>query len=236
MRLRDPSPTSKPSGILRQSLAASRLWVENEWRSRVESPDMPVVFSSLPSDAQQIKTENQSPSGARFSLPWCALYITQLQERQGPYNPWLTQFVGIPVGYTPNHREQIVEKVRPVDVGIGVRFMTNNLEEALYFASMWVENQPNVVVDIQNKGTGHVVRINMDLGTGISMPTGGGTDEGDLVVETTMIVRTFSGTTDTLPTVKRISIQNSDNSHEFDVVLSRVRLSSDGTVTKEPLT
>lgn len=223
------TPTARPSRLLNQSLAACKWWIETEWSRRVETPRLRSAFSVAQQDEQQAAAANGLNRGANGEqlYPLVTFILTLIGERQAPYLPWQTQFVGIPVGYTPGRLSQIVEKIKPIEVGLGIRFQCMDIQEAIAFATMWVENQPNTSVDIKNGASGAVFRIHLDLNSGpISMPQADAGQQGEpLPIETSLICRTYCGTTELQEVVRSLqlgtmagSILNPDAAVELDSV------------------
>jgi hypothetical protein len=201
------TPTRFRSNLLQQSIDLCIYWISREWESRVSKPKLPVSFDIVLDAERAVFKDSNTPSGSRTPLPYVSLILNLIRERPAPFNPWLTNHLGIPIGYSKGKEEQYRAKVKPVDLGFGVRFRTSNMEEALAFSSMWVERQPNVLIDVRNKQTGAVFRVNMDLGTEVSIPNANTGTPGDFIdIETTLVCRTFSGEVDMKSTIKAIKI------------------------------
>lgn len=227
MKLKN-TPSKKQTSILRESIAAVKWWIEKEWSSRVESPALKVVYSSSQQDEEQMAVENAIQRGQRAEYPVLTLILTVIQERRAPFCPWQTHYVGLPIGYTPGRQQLYVERVKPVEVGIGVRFQCLNLEELVAFSSMWIENLPSVAVDIQNKATGAVFRINMNLGDGgIQIPQAEQGSPGEpLITDSSLIVGTYAGQTELINVIKSIQVGFKDGfdpneSLELDSTVAR---------------
>lgn len=208
---RKPSPTSTRSLIFEQSLEAARLWIDAEWRRRIISPALTVVYAaSLEYGDRQAALERGAPEGARGAqFPWCAMSVVNIQERAaGPYSPWVTQKYGLPVGKVNNRTGSLFEYVRPVDVGIALRFRCLDETEAFAFASMWMENRPSVCVDIANDATNARVRITLELDNSCPIPPRNSSANNTATdVETTIICRTFMGVHDIVTNIRSLNLR-----------------------------
>lgn len=125
-----------------------------------------------------------------------SLVLASMEERTSAYNPWLSRFIGIRAGRVEKGTQVVMEKVKPVDIGLGVRFSDRSQRSMLDFASMWVECQPKVRVDIQNKLTGAVFSIPISIGGSFNFPPPAPGESGGLfMAETSLIVETYTGDT-----------------------------------------
>lgn len=203
-------------------MAACQLWIRQEWNRLVESPELKTAFDITLDGERAIARNAGIAKGEKLPVPFCVFAFATLQERTAPYHPWLSKTMGIPVGYTANRAQQITEHVKPVDVGLGVRFRSDNLQEAILFSQLWVELQPNVAMDVKNNSTGMVFRINLDLGSQISIPNANTSVPGEpLDVDTTLIVRTYIGTTEMLTTAKKTLVRLTEDT-EIERIMSEI--------------
>lgn len=207
---RKPSRAGVRSAIFQQSLDAARLWIDAEWKRRIIKPALTVVYSaSLDYGDRQAALESGKPEGMRGAhLPWCAMSVVNIQERSaGPYSPWVTQKYGLPVGKINNRMNSLFEYVRPVDVGIALRFRCLDVNEAYAFASMWMENRPSVCVDIANDDSNARVRITMELDNNCPIPPHNSSANNTATdIETTMICRTYMGVHEMVTNIRSLNV------------------------------
>lgn len=195
------------SDILEQSLVAVRLWLASVWARSVISPALSVVYAPTLDAERQVAVDRGAPVNDRARMPWIALVIASMQDRVAPYNGYLTNRFGIKVGYINNRRNQIREKIRPIEVGIGLRMRSNSIDDIKAFSALWLENLPNVAMDIQNSQTGARIRIQLSLDTALTIPSANTSQGGDLYdLETTIICRTYTGWTETVGVAQKITV------------------------------
>lgn len=189
--------TRRHSRILDKSLVALRYWLEQEWARRIQSPKLHVVFvSNLETMDRQAATESGKPEDARDNrFPMLGLCALSMQPRtQGPYVGWAAQNFGIKMGSTGKQGRTVFEYVRPVDVGVALRFECTSVDEARAFASIWALATPSVCIDIADKKTNSKIRITFDIDGVTNLPPNTvSADSRPMSVDTTVIVRTYVG-------------------------------------------
>jgi hypothetical protein len=210
-------PRASPGGritrstIFEQSYKAVQFWIAHEWSKRYESPKLTVTAARTLDAFRQAAIADGKASGdgapIRTGLPLVATIIASIQDRSGPHVPWQTQHFGFKMGRTGNGGETLYERVRPVDLGIGVRFTSSSDKEAEAFTHMLLENAPNVVVNIRNKSTGSIVEIAIAIETQYSMAGAQmGTPGEYATVETTFICKSFIGVTQRFNNIKEVQL------------------------------
>lgn len=201
-----------PSSILDMSIAASVVWVRKLWERSVESPALHVVLTSN-LDAERAIADMQGMSVAAGTVkpmtPWAAMVVATIAERTGAYAPWAMQFAGVDVGRGgANNRDAYFEHVRPVDVGIGIRFRCDSQDQALAFSSLWLRSLPSSCIDIINDTTKAVIRIGLVPESNLSIPPQMlGTPGNYIDVETTLIVKTYVGETRKSHTINKVNLR-----------------------------
>jgi hypothetical protein len=200
----------KTSRILEHSLAGVKMWFEREWLHRFSEPRLTVVWSpTLDASKEVVKALGLPGPNTKDTTPWLSMVLSSMNASQGTYAGWQMQHVGARMGHVDGNNNVVYERVRPVDIGLGLRFRCLDEKVAMAFASMWVESGPSVRFDIQNKRTGSVVEITMMLDPNVTLPTpdmSGGQGEGIRDLETTVILKTYTGLTQTLGTVKALDL------------------------------
>lgn len=224
MKWRQPSPGKRRSPILDQSLVVARDWLMAEWASRVESPRLQAIYSATLEGDRELPLYSGGVKFERDRLPVITIVPATIQTRQGPFAAWQLQHFGLDTG-RPTMRDRSKPPaprrtarrvyIRPVAVGLGVRFRSNSLEEAMAFAQMWVESAPSVAVDLVDSETRARYRINMSLDdSGVSVPQAGdpGSQQGSTYeIDLTMIVNTYSGWEEDMNVIQRVDVSFVDN-------------------------
>lgn len=214
-------PRSTPGGriarspIFEQSYKAVQFWIAHEWARRYESPKLTVTAArTLDGFRQAALADGKAGdrgSPLRESLPLVTTIVASVQNRVGPHTPWQSQHFGFKMGRALDGTDTIYERVRPVDLGIGLRFTSADDEAAKAFVHMLLENSPSVVVNIRNKTTGSIIEIAIDIETQYSMvgPQMGNPGE-YATIETTMICKSFIGVTQRFNNVQQIQMVASE--------------------------
>lgn len=239
-------PRATPGGritrspIFEQSYKAVQFWLANEWTRRYESPKLTVTAARTLDGFRQAalndgKATGDKGSPIRDSLPIVTTIIASMQDRVGPHTPWQTQHFGFKMGRIGDGKDTLYERVRPVDLGIGVRFVAAGDKEAEAFVHMLLENAPNVVVNIRNKATGSLIEVAIALETQYSMvgPQLGNPGE-YATVETTMICKSFIGVTQRFNNIQQIQMVASEQYADRDPMeLFKLTMQGDKKITIE---
>lgn len=237
---RSETDKSKVSTIFDHSLVALRAWIEAEWSRRIESPSLVAVWvDNMDSTDRQTGLESGLPEDARAGrFPSVALMPTGIAPRtQGPYHGWAAQRFGIRAGSTePNGKGRTVfEYVRPIDLGVALRFTCLSQDEQHAFARMWVESAPSVCMDLENKKTGSIIRITFDIDGSTSFAPNTLQADGvtPIRLETSIIVRTFSGMNRSVSNVQQIitKVQAAYNQSDNVVHAENITIEGNNHVT-----
>lgn len=221
-------PRATPGGritrspIFEQSYKAVQFWLASEWTRRYESPKLTVTSARTLDGFRQAalndgKATGDKGSPIRDSLPIVTTIIASMQDRVGPHTPWQTQHFGFKMGRIGDGKDTLYERVRPVDLGIGVRFVSAGDKEAEAFVHMLLENAPNVVVNIRNKATGSIIEIAIALETQYSMVGPQLNNPGEYAtIETTLICKSFIGVTQRFNNIQQIQMVASEQYADRD--------------------
>jgi hypothetical protein len=222
----------KNSEIYGQSLNGVITWVRSIWAKRIVSPELTVVLSSsheVQRTLEQLKKQTagtvDSNAPAKLPMPWVSMVLLSEEvASSGRQNPYMTRREGMNVGYINNRRQEVREYITPVNVGLGLRFVTNNVEELQAFARIWLSYWPVAGFVLRNALTGAEISIKIRPDQQLSMPTADFATAGDLMVlETTLFLETWSGETGINTTIKRF---------DLDAILSGVQQTNNPTIEK----
>lgn len=200
------SATRSRSDLLVQSLFGVKKWLINEWNQRVASPQLTVALVDQYKQGEravQLFTNRQP--GEALAMPYALIVPTQIAPRTEGFNKMALQKIGLRTGFVNGGRNERREKLTPVDVGLGVRFTTNDIQEALMFAQIWAEHAPMTAFEVVQRSTGFRFQIVLQPDPSVDIPQD--REETDsLHVFTTLIVKTFAGTTEVNKIITKTSL------------------------------
>lgn len=200
------SPTRSRSDLLAQSLFGVKRWLINEWNLRVSSPTLAVALvDQYKSGEKAIQLFGNRQPGEPLALPYALIVATQIAPRTEGFNRMALQKLGVRTGFVNGGRNERREKLTAVDVGLGIRFTTMDVQEALMFAQIWAEHAPLTTFDVVQQSTGFRFQIMLQPDPSVDIPQD--REETDSMnVFTTMIVRTFAGTTEINKIITKTSL------------------------------
>lgn len=234
------SATRSRSDLLVQSLFGVKQWLIREWDLRVSSPRLTVALVDQYKQGEKvIQMFGNRQSGEPLSMPYALIAPTNLAARNEGFNKMALQKIGIRTGFVNGGRNERREKLTPVTVGLGVRFTTNDVREAFMFAEIWAEHSPVTTFDVVQKSTGFRFQITLEPDPSVDIPQD--REETDsLNVFTTLIVKTFAGTSEVNKIITKTSLGimdrngwNGSTDSESDAIEIR-RVEHDGFKLADP--
>ena len=206
----------KHSSVFEMSKAGLRFWIEREWKNRIEAPNINVVYAPTLDAFRQAGIDDGKPGVVnRDQLPILSMILASVQDRNAPFLPWPSQTFGFVAAKNPTRTSARVEKLRPVEVGIGIRFRASDEEVVLAFAEMLLSWVPNQRFDIENQKTGTIIECAIKVEPNVSLPTPSMGTPGDFRdLETTLILETWMGWSETVGLVRSVETRLKEGTPE----------------------
>lgn len=208
------------SDIFEASLIASLKWLESEWSKFVSDPVLTCQFTDrFGADKQRNERDNRQRDKP-FPLPNCDLLVVTFAVNNQGYNKFALQQLGAKKSFMCGKGLFRKEHLVPIDVGIGLQFEGSNIEETHAFSQLWQRLWPNKTVIIRQNATNAKYKIQLNLDEQVSVPQRGENDYDTMFVETTLILKTYTGISVMRPTAKKMNLQyakrNFDEKWVFD--------------------
>lgn len=197
--------TVEQSPVLLLSLEGVRRWLSSEWSRRVDDPKLVTLFTVNQTDRQEANLITGRRRDQSVALPYALLVVTNVAVRTEGFNRHALQMIGIRTGRPSAPRERR-EKFTPVDVGVGVKVVCRDPEEALMVARIWAENYPAARVRVVQNSTGFSFDLSVMPDQSVEVPTDDASADQSRTLEltTTLILKTFVGTTETNKLITRL--------------------------------
>lgn len=196
------------SGIFEASLKGVQRHLATMWSNAVVEPPLFVSMSSSHETRKAVELAENRQDKEPLPLPILNMVPAAFERNTQSYNQFAAQKMGWNMGLFKGGNLQVREALVPIDVGIGLMFITRSMEEAHVFANLLLAKGSVSGFTLVHPETGSKIGIKIKYDPVINIPTAEfGGDPGDLIkLETTLIVSTYGGQTSLLQLIRKIKL------------------------------
>lgn len=204
--------------VVQSTISALTVWFEHSWLRYQESEDSTKLKMGYVESVDALRSFRRVEGEIQYPYMAAALVTIALDTERGGYNKhFLHQ------GITRNTRDNTgtIRKLRPVKVGLGVKFKTDTLSDVMRLTNIIMDNQPGPVLVLQD-AEGFLYECRVFFDPEVSIPSVTSAEDGKhFDIEMVISFNSWMGSLKKVPLITKVQVDFNEgsSSHRTPVIL-----------------